>query len=155
MSKWELKTPANSDGRICTRCWIFKLRDEFNRNRVGHNGRCSRCRDCMNKQHHEYRESTDRKKDREYKYKRRHLEIWDQIYFHSEIWEVKEKRYNWYIVKSIMNWTERRISTSDNAQAWYTNCVKFIKLKNPIVLMVSKEKPKFSVESDWELYELI
>ena len=161
----ELKTHVNKYGkiviryndewRICTKCWEYKLWDEFANSKTWFMGHTWKCKECRNRIHQEYRERTNRARDRQYKIEKRHLEIWDQIYFNSEIWEVKEKRYNWYIVKSIMNWTERRISTSDNHYRRNNNCVRFTKLKNSIVMMVSKQKPKFSVEADEELYELI
>lgn len=53
-----------------------------------------------------------------------------------------------------MNWTERRISTSDNHYRRNNNCVRFKKLKNPVVLMRTKEKPQFEVKTDGEIFEL-
>lgn len=114
------------------------------------------CKICRNKAHQEYRDIGGREKDREYKHRKRHLAEWDQIYFNSEIREVQDyKSKKWYIVKSIVNWTERRISTMDNHYRRNNNCVRFTKLENPVVLMRTKEKPQFEVKSDWEIFELV
>ena len=98
---------------------------------------------------------TDDTKEREYKHKKRHLEKWDQIYFNSEIWEVQSySMKKWYIVKSIVTWEEKRISTSDNHYRRNNHCVRFVKLENPVVLMRTKEKPQFEVKTDGETFEL-
>lgn len=107
-------------------------------------------------------------KDREYKYKKRHLEIGDQIYFNSEIWEVQSySMKKWYIVKSIVNWNERRISTADNHYRRNNHCVRFTKLESPVELVQPKkdntptidieleppkEEKKFSIDLDEMLY---
>lgn len=60
----------------------------------------------------------------------------------------------WYIVKSIVTWEEKRINTSDNHYRRNNSCVRFVKLKNPVVLMRTKEKPQFEVKTDGEIFEL-
>lgn len=150
------KTEITADGRVCCKCWKFKLRKDYSVCRSVKAWYTSKCKDCRNAYHKELRERHDYEWDRRYKLQRRKLEIWDQIYFHNEIWEVKEYRNKkWYTVKSIMNWTERIISTSDNHNYPNNHCVRFVKLKNPIVMVRTTEKPKFSVETDDEFYELI
>lgn len=155
------------DGRVCRKCGEYKLRNEFARNKVWVKGYTSICKICRNKAHQEYRDIWGREKDREYRHRKRHLEKWDQIYFNSEIWEVIDHKYNWYIVKSIVNWTERRISTMDNHYRRNNNCVRFTKLKTPVKLVQPKkdntptidieldpprEEKKFSIDLDEMLY---
>ena len=45
---------------------------------------------------------------------------------YGKVLDYKHKK--WYIVKSILNWTEKRISTSDNSIN--NTCVRFTKLKS-------------------------
>ena len=60
----------------------------------------------------------------------------------------------WYIVKSIVSWEEKRITTWDNHYRRNNSCVRFVKLENPVVLMRTKEKPQFEVKTDGEIFEL-
>lgn len=141
--------------RVCTKCWEYKVWSEYAKNKVWVCGFTSKCKDCRNKYHQEYRDKTNRARDKQYKIEKRKLNIWDQVYFNSQIREVAEYKSNrWYKVVSIMTWEERRLSTSDNHNRPNTNCARFVKIKNPIVLMRTTEKPKFTVETDDEFYEL-
>ena len=158
----------DSDGRVCTRCWEYKKRDDYSYNKVWFHKRNSTCKECKNKAHAEYRLNWWYEKDREYKEKKRYLEQWDQIYFNSEIREVGDYKYNkWYSVKSIVNWDERRISTADNHYRRNNHCVRFTKLESPvelvqpkkdntptidIELVPPKEEKKFSIDLDEMLY---
>lgn len=145
----------DDNGRVCNKCWEYKKRELFANSKAWFKRHTSVCKECRNSYHREFREKTNHEWDRKYKLEKRHLERWDQIYFHNEIWEVKEYRNKkWYTVVSIMTWAERVISTSDNHNRRNNNCVRFVKLKNPIVMMVTKEKPKFEVKTDGELFEL-
>jgi hypothetical protein len=71
----------------------------------------------------------------------------------------------WYIVKSIVSWEERRISTSDNHYRRNNSCVRFRKLLENVVLVqpskntpeitledLPKEEKKFSIDLDEMLY---
>lgn len=156
------------DGRVCRKCGEYKLRNEFARNKVWVKGYTSICKICRNKAHAEYRLNWWYEKDREYKHRKRYLDTWDQIYFNSEIREVGDYKYNkWYSVKSIVNWDERRISTSDNHYRRNNNCVRFTKLETPVELVQPKkdntptidieleppkEEKKFSIDLDEMLY---
>ena len=83
----------------------------------------------------EYRKRTQYAKDHEYKIKKRKLNQWDQIYFQDDIREVISYRVKkWYLVKSLLNWTEREISTSDNHYKPNNKCVRFRKLNNVLEL---------------------
>lgn len=151
------KTVIEDDnGRVCSCCKQYKEWNEFSvdRSRFNSRWRSYDCLECRREKKRAYRQNWWYAKDHEYKYKKRHLEIGDQIYFNSEIWEVIDHKYNWYIVKSIVNWDERRISTSDNHCRRNNNCIRFVKLKNPVVLMRTREKPQFEVKTDGETFEL-
>lgn len=142
------------DGRVCNKCKQYKQRDFFARSKVWVKWHTSICKECRNKTHQEYRLNWWYKKDQEFKKRKRKLNKWDQIYFQNEIWEVGEyKNKKWYTVKSIMNWTERRISTMDNHNRHNTNCVRFTKLETPVILKESEKgeeaiKPKFKISLD-------
>lgn len=141
--------------RVCNKCKTYKPRDEFAKNVKWFHQKCGSCKKCKNQEHREYRLNWWYEKDREYKIKRRKLNIGDQIYFNWQIREVIWYKYNrWYTVKSIMSDEIRRIDTNDNKLKTTTNCVKFTKIENPIVMIRSKEKPQFKVKPNWEIYEL-
>ena len=158
----------DDNGRVCNKCWEYKKRDDYSYNKVWFYKRNSTCKECKNKAHAEYRLNWWYEKDREYKKKKRYLDVGDQIYFNSEIWEVGDYKYNkWYSVKSIVNWEERRISTSDNHYRRNNNCVRFTKLESPVELVQPKidntptidieleppkEEKKFSIDLDELLY---
>ena len=149
----------DSDGRVCTRCWEYKKRDLFSYSKSGFNKHTPMCKECRNKYHNEHRQKTWYKADREYKDKKRHLQIGDQIYFNSEIWEVQSYSSNkWYIVKSIVTWEERRISTMDNHYRKNNHCVRFRKLLEKVTLVQPNkikeviEEKKYSIDLDEMLY---
>ena len=152
------KTVIEDDnGRVCSCCKQYKKWNEFSvdRSRFNARWRSYDCLECRREKKRKYRLNGWYAKDREYKYKKRHLEIGDQIYFNSEIWEVQSySMKKWYIVKSIVTWEEKRISTADNHYRRNNHCVRFVKLKNPVVLMRTKEKPQFEVKTDGETFEL-
>lgn len=140
----------DDNGRVCNKCWEYKKRDLFSYSKSGFNKHTPMCKECRNKYHNEHRQKTWYKADREYRDKKRHLNTWDQIYFNSEIREVKDYKYNkWYTVKSIVNWEERRISTMDNHYRRNNSCVRFTKLKTPVELVQPKEEEKkFEINLD-------
>lgn len=158
----------DNNGRVCNKCKQYKCWDEFARSKIWLMQHTSICKICRNKAHQEYRDIGGREKDREYKHRKRYLTEWDQIYFNSEIREVQDyKSKKWYRVKSIVNWIERRISTSDNHYRRNNNCVRFTKLKTPVELVQPKEdniptidigleppkeEKKFSIDLDEMLY---
>ena len=145
----------DDNGRVCNKCWEYKKRDDYSYNKVWFHKRNNTCKVCKNKAHAEYRLNWWYNKDHEYKHNKRHLEIGDQIYFNSEIWEVQSySMKKWYIVKSIVTWEEKRITTWDNHYRRNNHCVRFVKLENPVVLMRTKEKPQFEVKTDGETFEL-
>lgn len=138
--------------RVCRKCNQYKVRDKFSKNKDWFRWKCWTCKECKNKEHREYRIKTNHQKDREYKIKRRKLNIWDQIYFNWQIREVIWYKYNrWYTVKSITSDEERRIDTWDNKLSTKTNCVKFTKLKEKVQFVIEEEKeekPKFELSID-------
>lgn len=152
------KTVVEDDnGRVCSCCKQYKARDQFSvdRSRFNARQRSYDCLECRREKKKAYRLKTWYAKDHEYKYKKRHLEIGDQIYFNSEIREVIDHKYNGYIVRSIIFWNERRISTSDNHYRRNNNCVRFTKLQEKIVMELPKEtkqelveEKKFSIDLD-------
>lgn len=117
--------------RICRKCWVFKERKDFSKDRASNYWYSSTCKECRNKAKAEYRERTNRRTDRLYKENRRHLKEWEQIYFQDDIREVISYKFKkWYTVKSILNWTERIIDTNDNHNALNNHCVRFRKMKS-------------------------
>lgn len=141
--------------RVCNTCKQYKARDEFSYNRVWFHHRSPNCKECRNKKHREYRMNWWSEKDKEYRIKKRHLTIWEQVYFHWQIREVIDKKYNWYIVKNIITEETRRISTSDNHYRPNNSCVRFQKLVENVKLVETQEeeieeRPKFelSIEPD-------
>ena len=165
------KTVIEDDnGRVCSCCKQYKKWNEFSvdRSRFNARWRSYDCLECRREKKRRYRLNGWYAKDREYKYKKRHLEIGDQIYFNSEIWEVQSySMKKWYIVKSIVNWNERRISTADNHYRRNNHCVRFTKLETPVELVQPnkdntptidieleppKEEKKFSIDLDEMLY---
>lgn len=43
--------------KVCSKCGIEKLLDDFNKQKLGKNGRRANCRECQKKEHAEYRKS--------------------------------------------------------------------------------------------------
>ena len=124
-------TIVEENWRVCSRCKQFKEWNMFARTKDGINGRTSNCKQCRNEMKREYRLKTWYAKDHEYKKNKRVLSIWDQIYFQDDVWEVLDyKHKKWYTVKSILNWTEKKISTMDNHYSINNSCVRFTKLKS-------------------------
>ena len=142
---WEARRKQNwtiikEDGRVCSKCKQFKLRDEFAKTKNWINGRTSNCKECRNKMKAEYRSRTNYKIDHEYKIKKRNLQIWEQISFNDNIREViSYKFHKWYKVKSILTGDERMISTADNHNKPNNRCVRFMKLQSQILKKTSKE----------------
>lgn len=126
--------------RKCSRCWVFKEWDKFSRTPNWINWYTCNCKDCRNEMKRAYRERTNGQKDLEYREFKRHLKLWDQIYFSDDIWEVTEHiEHKWYIVRSILNWITRQISTSDNFYNWWKTCVRFKKLKTPLEVKTNEQ----------------
>lgn len=133
-------TIIKEDGRVCSKCKQFKLRDEFAKTKNWINERTSNCKECRNKMKAEYRSRTNYKIDHEYKIKKRNLQIWEQISFNDNIREViSYKFHKWYKVKSILTGDERMISTADNHNKPNNRCVRFMKLQSQILKKTSKE----------------
>ena len=117
--------------RVCSKCKQFKEWNCFARTKKWINWYTCNCKECRNKAKAEYRKRTNYAKDHEYKKNKRNLTIWDQIYFQDDVWEVLDyKHKKWYTVKSILNWTEKKISTMDNHHSINNSCVRFTKLKS-------------------------
>ena len=150
--KWELwsqlrfkqyQSIIKEDWRVCTDCWKFKTRDKFCISRSASTWHTPNCYDCRNERKRQYRNEHGRAVDRAYKNYKRKLNIGDQIYFNSDIREVLDYKYRkWYTVKSILNWTERRISTSDNHYVRNNSCVRFIKLEYLLKVKTTEELEK-------------
>ena len=68
------KTEVRENGRICTVCGIFKLRDEFARTKVTTTRRTPNCKACRNLAKQKAR-AEGRTNDKQYKQKIRRLEI--------------------------------------------------------------------------------
>ena len=139
--------------RVCNKCKKYKPRSEYARNKSWFHKKCWKCKECANAEHHEYRLNWWYAKDREYKIRKRKLNIWEQVYFNWEIREVVWYKYNrWYTVKSIVSGEERRIDTNDNPIRTNTNCVRFQKLVERVQFVVEEEKeeekPKFELSLD-------
>lgn len=151
----------DSDGRVCNKCKQYKKRNLFARSKTWFMKHTPICKECRNKYHTEYRLKTWYEKDHEYKYRKRKLNIWDQVYFNSQIREVIDYRNNrWYWVKSIVSGEKRRIDTNDNPISTTHNVVRFVKLIDKIVLEQPKEiqqeiveEKKFSINLDDLMYE--
>ena len=132
LSEWKLRmywSIIDDKWRVCTKCWEYKERDKFAKSVSWVNKHTCNCKECRNKMKADYRKRTQYAKDHEYKIKKRKLNQWDQIYFQDDIREVISYRVKkWYLVKSLLNWTEREISTSDNHYKPNNKCVRYKKL---------------------------
>lgn len=125
------KVIYTEEWRECSKCKKFKRWEEFAKNKLWTNWYTCNCKECRNEMKREYRLRTWYAKDHEYKKNKRVLAIWDQIYFQDDVWEVLSyKMKKWYLVKSILNWTEKKISTMDNHHSINNSCVRFTKLKS-------------------------
>ena len=134
-SKRNKHIKRDEKGRVCNSCNEYKEREEYSYNKVWFHQRNGTCKKCKNQFHQEYRNKGGREKDKEYKEKKRKLNIWEQVYFNNEIREVQGYQYKkWYTVKSIINGTERRLDTNDNTIGVNRNCVRFSKLKEKITI---------------------
>ena len=137
-------TVIKEDWRVCSKCKQFKEWNQFSKTRDWINWFSSNCKECRNKQKMEYRKRTQYAKDHEYKIRKRNLNAWDQIYFQDDIREVKEyKMKKWYLVKSILNGTERRISTADNHYCRNNSCVRYRKLKTALNIETKTKEETF------------
>lgn len=152
LSEWKLKrfgSIVKENWRVCTVCKEFKERDKFARSRSWYNWYTCNCKECRNKMKADYRTRTNRVKDHAYKEKKRNLKVWEQIYFQDDVREViSYKMKKWYLVKSILNWIEKRISTSDNHYKPNNSCVRFRKLENNL-----KVKTNEQIQREKELEE--
>lgn len=154
LSEWKLKrfgSIVKDNWRVCTHCNEFKERDKFAKSRTWYNWYTCNCKECRNKMKADYRMRTNYAKDHEYKLNKRNLKQWDQIYFQDDIREVVSyKMKKWYLVKSILNGAEKRISTGDNHYRQNNICVRYRKLQN-LLKVKTKEEIKRAEELKEEL----
>lgn len=120
-----IKTMVDQNWRECTICRIYKDRWSYHNSKSWVYRKTNDCKECRNKKRQEYREKTNRIKDREYKKKTRTLEIWSTIALFNPIWinwvpredkykVLSYKKYKWYLLKSLHTWEETYKSISDN-----------------------------------------
>lgn len=129
--------------RVCSKCKQFKEWNCFARTKEWINWYTCNCKECRNKMKADYRMRTNYTKDHEYKLNKRNLKQWDQIYFQDDIREVVSyKMKKWYLVKSILNGAEKRISTGDNHYRQNNICVRYRKLTNLLEVKTKDEIKK-------------
>ncbi len=123
------KTHIDEDWRVCVKCWEYKIWELYNTDRSNKTTwRQSKCRECAIKDKREYREKTNYLKDKEYKQKKRKLEIWQEIMIIDQ-WipetykVVKYKFKKWYMIQSTFTQYYKRIDTNDNKKS-----IKFYKI---------------------------
>ena len=133
------KTQISEDGRICTKCLVFKERNEFiNDFSNKKTYKSTRCKECIYKAKQEYRIRTNRAKDKEYREKKRKLEIGQIISFLDPIyidWRPREdkrqvidyKYKKWYKITSLLKRETKRLDTNDNHNK-NINCKRFYKI---------------------------
>lgn len=132
----EIKTRYDENGRVCTVCWKYKERENFWRLRNWFMKKDSKCYQCKNKKHKEYRIKTKWEIDKKYREKKRKLKIWEQISFweiiyidwlpREEIWVVKDKKpMQAYKLQSIYSGLWTNLDTVEGN----TNYKKFYKIK--------------------------
>lgn len=126
-------------GRECTKCNIYKDRSCFGVNNKSPYRKTCECLECRRLMKKHYREKWGTQKDREFRLKKRKLEIWSLIAFHDPIvvnwnpreiiWEVKDyKTKKWHLIYSQLLKQYRRLDTNDN-HARNKNCKKFYKVQ--------------------------
>lgn len=132
-----IKTEIKQEWRICTRCGLFKLWDQFAKSKDFRQFYTSDCKECRNRIHQERRIQERYSKDREYKLRRRKLQIGDLIAFmepvvieeipREDAWKVIAYEHNkWYTIRSIRTREVKQLDTGDNPQS--DNCKKFYKI---------------------------
>jgi len=127
------KTLINEKGRVCLKCWIFKERDNYSKNKKVKTWRLGTCKECMKEIKREYRYNRGGiEKDREYKRNKRHLEIGEQVFLNDEIREVIDKKFKRGVkIRSLLSGNERRLDPNDN-KGKSLNSIKFERVRNPI-----------------------
>ena len=71
------KTKATLTGRVCTKCWEYKIFRDYNNDKNWHNWKKSYCRDCQKKMKDKLRAKKEyREKELEYKRQYRQTERW-------------------------------------------------------------------------------
>lgn len=152
------KSEVREDGRVCNRCWEFKLWECYAKCKAWVNWRKSLCKDCTNAKHREYSHSEIwRKKNQEYRDKKRKLKAWQQILINNEVWEILEyQNKKWYLIRSIFSWEEKRFSASDNffspknklsvrSFRVLTDNIELVETKKEEIEEQTFEKPKFKL----------
>ena len=141
LKKWpQSKTKVDDNGRECTKCLEYKEWDFFNKNNAWPNRKQNICKECQKKAKKEYRERTGGLKDKEYRKKKRILEIWSDIAFTKAVyidWMPREDVYTiikyvfhkWYLLQSKRTKEYRRLDTNDNrTHERSRNCTEFYRL---------------------------
>lgn len=123
--------PQYKDGRICTKCNIYKPRSDFSKDLASKTKHTTKCKVCANIVYAEYRKSWLYERDREYKKKIRTLYMWELVYFDDyhntlatagqlEYREVIDKKpRQWYKIKSTVTWHYKSLDTSNTKQKFY------------------------------------
>lgn len=156
------KTEVRENGRICTVCGVFKLRDEFARTKATTTGRTSNCKACRNEMKKSYREKNWYAKDKEYKQKTRKLEIWNYIAFLNPVyidWAPRENvrevvGYQFkkgYQLKSVHTGACRTLDTNDNRKV-SQNCLPYYRVDAPIQLVDNSKPTLLAQKNVYELY---
>lgn len=156
-----LKTEVRENGKICTVCGIFKLRDEFARTKATTTGRTSNCKACRNLAKKKAR-AEGRTNDKEYKNKTRKLEIWSYIAFlnpvyidwapRENVWEVVGYQFKkGYQLKSVHTGACRTLDTNDNKRV-SQNCLPYYRVDAPIQLVDNSKPTLLAQKNIHELY---
>lgn len=147
--KWKIKTEIKEDGRVCTVCGQFKLRDQFHKTKETTTGRTGACKICRNAAKKKAR-AEGRTNDKEYRIRKRKLKIWSYIAFLTPIYVDWAPRENvrevvgyqlkkGYQLKSVHTWAYRTLDTNDNRKV-SQNCLPYYRVDAPIQL-VDNSKP--------------
>jgi hypothetical protein len=147
--KHMIKGEIKEKGRNCTNCWIFKPRSEFSKDLSNKYRHTPDCKECRKRKKRAYREQNQRSKDKEYRLKKRKLQIGEYIAFlnpvlvegipREDVREVVGYTFKkGYSIKSVHTWLERTLDTGDN-QKVNKNCERFYRVDKPIELVPETE----------------
>lgn len=128
--KKKLKTFFDKDWRVCNTCWEYKLRKEFSKSKASKNWYTPSCITCRRKKHIEYRIKTNRQKDKEYKNKSRHFNIWDIVV----LWLLKDRVWNtyWESSREILDYKFKKWYTLENTKTWQIKIWSFANNKSKL-----------------------
>lgn len=134
----QVKWVINEQWRECTICNQYKLRSYYHKSVAWIYWHTNDCRECRNDRKREYRVKTNYTKDKEYKEKKRKLNIGDKIKlkepvkyldtFIMPVWEVVKYEFKkWYTLYSPDYKIYKWLDTNDNKKI-NKNCVWFYKI---------------------------